>query len=126
MNHCVYCGEAIPPELKQGFQEPEALRWVDRPTLPAEASRKLEMMKVVPLETRKSAPNFVVVAGIVSIPIFAVIFYLTYTMLRQLSPTSGFLILLAGVAVVGYLVSVFVKASRNKVNRTGSAAARRP
>jgi hypothetical protein len=112
LDHCVYCGEAFPAELKQGFQEPEALKWVERPPLPAEVSRKLEMMKVVPMETRKPARNFVAIAGIVSIPIFGAIFYLTYTMLRQLSPATSLLILAAGVGVVAYLVYVFAKARK--------------
>ncbi|MFY9550949.1 MAG: hypothetical protein WAU32_07350 [Thermoanaerobaculia bacterium] len=112
MDHCVYCGEAFPAELKQGFQEPEALKWVERPGLPPDVTRKLEMMKVVPLETRKPARNFVAIAGVVSIPIFGAIFYLTYTMLKQLSPTSSLLILVAGIGVVAYLVYIFAKARK--------------
>ena len=112
MDHCVYCGEAFPAELKQGFREPEALKWVERPGLPPDVTRKLEMMKVVPLEARKPARNFVAIAGVVSIPIFGAIFYLTYTMLKQLSPTSSLLILVAGIGVVAYLVYIFAKARK--------------
>jgi hypothetical protein len=110
LNHCVYCGEAFPAELKQGFQEPEALKWVERPALPADVSRKLEMMKVVPDTGKKPARNFVAIAGVISIPIFGAIFYLTYTLLKQLSPTTSFLILVAGAGVIGYLAYTFFKA----------------
>jgi hypothetical protein len=48
--HCVYCGAAFPPGLKDGFEEPEGLKWVERPGIPADAARKLEMMKFVPLD----------------------------------------------------------------------------
>jgi len=113
MNHCVYCGEAIPAELKAGFQEPEALKWVERPALPADVHRQLEMMKVVPLEARKPNRNVIKIAGFVSIPIFAVLIYLTYRMMRQLSAATSTLILVAGVAVLGYLAYTFVKASKN-------------
>ena len=40
--HCIYCGTAFPPGFKEGFQEPEALKWVDRPAIPDDAARKLE------------------------------------------------------------------------------------
>jgi hypothetical protein len=70
------------------------------------------MMKVVPMERRRPARNFVAIAGIVSIPIFGAIFYLTYTMLRQLSPATSLLILVAGIGVVAYLVYIFAKARK--------------
>ena len=35
LNHCVYCGEAFPEDLKDGHAEPDALKWVERPGLPA-------------------------------------------------------------------------------------------
>jgi hypothetical protein len=110
LNHCIYCGETFPAELKQGFQEPEALKWVDRPALPADVSRKLEMMKVVPDAGKKPARNLVAIAGVISIPIFGAIFYLTYSLLKQLSPTTSFLILVAGIGVIGYLGYTFFKA----------------
>jgi len=49
-DHCVYCGTTFPPDFKQGFAEPEALKWVDRPEISPDAERKLEMMKVVPMD----------------------------------------------------------------------------
>jgi len=110
--HCVYCGEAFPAELKQGFEEPEALKWVERPALPADLNKKLELMRVVPMETKKKSRSLVTVVGAVSVPIFVVIFYLTWKLLRQLSPMSGLMIMGAGVMVVGYLVWTFVKARK--------------
>lgn len=112
LDHCVYCGEAFPADLKQGFAEPEALKYVERPPLPADVSKKLEMMKVVPSQAPRKSKNFLAIAGLVAIPIFGAIFYLTYTMLRQLSPTSSILILVAGIGVVAYLVWIFSRARR--------------
>jgi len=112
MNHCVYCGEAIPAELKASFQEPEALKWVERPGLPADVHRQLEMMKVVPMESRKPARNVAKIAGFVSIPIFAVLIYLTYTLMKQLSPGVGVLILIGGAGILGYIAYAIAKASK--------------
>lgn len=112
LNHCVYCGENFPAELKEGFSEPEALKWIERPALPVDVSKKLEMMKVIPLETVKKSRSLVTIAGILSIPIFAAVFYLTWTLIRQLSPASGVLIGIAGIGVVGYLVWTVWKARR--------------
>jgi hypothetical protein len=112
LDHCIYCGEAFPADLKHGFAEPEALKWVERPGLPADASRKLEMMKVVPVDTRRKSRSFFAIAGLVSIPIFGAIFYLTYSMLKQLSPTFSLLILVSGIGVVAYLVWIFTRASK--------------
>lgn len=112
LNHCVYCGEAFPADLKEGFEAPVALKWVERPALPADVSKKLEMMKVVPSQAPRKNRNLMAVAGLVSIPIFGAIFYLTYSMVRQLSPTTSFLILVAGAGLIGYLGWTFYKARR--------------
>src|SRR5205823_3698567 len=48
LQHCLYCGETLPSQLKEGFQPPEALKWVERPELPAEVSKTFAMMKLVP------------------------------------------------------------------------------
>ena len=112
LNHCIYCGENFPAELKEGFSEPEALKWIERPALPVDVSKKLEMMKVVPQETAKKSLSLVTIAGILSVPIFAGLFYLTWTLIRQLSPASGVLIGIAGIGVVGYLVWTVWKARR--------------
>ncbi len=107
LDHCVYCGEAFPAELKQGFEAPEALKWVERPALPPDASRKLEMMKVVPAGERKKSRSVVAVAGVLSVPLFVAIFYLLYTMVRQLSPSTSLLVLVGGAGFVAYLAWIF-------------------
>jgi hypothetical protein len=112
LKHCVYCGETLPEDLKEGFTEPPGLKWVERPGLPADVSKKLEMMKVVPTDRPNKSKNFVAIAGLISIPIFGAIFYLAYTMLKRLSPTAGLLILVAGLGVIGYLVWTFRKARK--------------
>jgi hypothetical protein len=112
LEHCVYCGEAFPPGFKEGFEEPDALKWIERPPLPADASKKLELMKVVPIEGRRKTRPMLAVAGLVSIPLFGAIFYLTFSLLRKLSPTAGLLVLAGGAGVLGYLVWIFARAAR--------------
>lgn len=110
LDHCVYCGEAFPADLKQGHAEPEALKWVERPALPADVNKKLQLMKVVPAASRSKTRNFVAIAAMVSIPIFAVIFFLTYRMLQRFSPVAGLAVIVAGLGSIGYLVWIFNKA----------------
>ncbi len=110
LDHCVYCGEAFPADLKQGHAEPETLKWVERPALPADVTKKLQLMKVVPSEPRRKGASFLAIAALVSIPIFAVIFFLTYRMLHQFSPVAGLAVIVGGVGVIGYLVWIFNRA----------------
>ena len=113
LDHCVYCGEAFPADLKEGFTAPEALKWVERPALPADISKKLEMMKVVvPSQAPGKSRSFLAVAAIVSIPIFGALFWLTYRMLRQLSPATSLLVLVGGAGVLGYLGWIFYRARK--------------
>jgi len=102
MNHCVYCGEVFPADWKAGFAEPEALKWVDRPEIPADAVKKLEMMKVVPMDERPKGRGIVLLAGL-SIPIFAGLFYLIYRIVERYSPATANLVLVAGAGFLGYL-----------------------
>ena len=94
------------------MEEPEALKWVERPAVPADLNKKLELMRFVPMETKKKSRSLVTFVGAVSVPIFVVIFYLMWKLLRQLSPMSGLMIMGAGVMVIGYLVWTFVKARK--------------
>jgi hypothetical protein len=112
LDHCVYCGEAFPAELKEGFAEPEGLKWIERPVLPPDLSKKLEMMRVVSTGPPRKSRNLMAIAGVVSIPIFGALFYVAYTLIRQLSPGTSLLILIAGVGAIGYLVSVFLRARK--------------
>ena len=102
MNHCVYCGEVFPPEWKAGLPEPESLKWVDRPEIPASAAKQLEMMKVIPMEGGKKGRGVALLAGL-SIPIFAGLFSLIYRILGRYSATTANLILVVGVGFLAYL-----------------------
>ena len=112
LDHCVYCGEAFPAELKQGHEAPDGLKWVERPALPTDLSKKLELMKVVPIEAGRKSRSLVTVIGLLSLPIFAAIFYLLYTMVRRLSPGTSLVILLAGAGFVAYLAWTFARARK--------------
>jgi hypothetical protein len=112
LEHCVYCGEAFPAEWKQGFEEPDGLKWVERPALPKDLSKKLELMKVVPIEARRKSRSLVTIVGLLSLPIFAAIFYLLYTMVRRLSPGTSLVVLLAGAGFVAYLAWIFARARK--------------
>jgi hypothetical protein len=110
--HCVYCGAAFPPGFKDGLAEPEGLKWVERPAIPPEAARKLEMMKVVPLEGRATRRSLPVWIGLVSLPIFAVVFFLLYSLLRRYMPGAAGLLLFVEAAILAYLGWTFYRASR--------------
>jgi hypothetical protein len=112
LDHCVYCGEAFPAELKQGHEAPDGLKWVERPALPTDLSKKLELMKVVPIEAGRKGRSLVTVIGLLSLPIFAAIFYLLYTMVRRMSPGTSLVVLLAGAGFVGYLAWIFARARK--------------
>jgi len=109
-DHCVYCGAAFPPDFKQGFEEPEALKWIERPEIPPDAARKLEMMKVVPLDGGPKARSLPALVGLLSLPIFAVLFYLVSSLLRRYSPAASALVLVAGAGFLGYLVWILRRA----------------
>jgi len=47
--------------------------------------------------------------GLIAVPIFGAMFYLAYSLIRQLSPSSAILISVAGVVGIGYVVSVFFR-----------------
>jgi hypothetical protein len=112
LDHCVYCGESFPADLKDGHEAPAGLRWVERPALPTDLSRKLELMKVTPIEARRPNRSLLTTLGVVSIPIFGVIFYLLSTMVRRISSGLSWIVLLGGAGFIGYLISVFVKAAK--------------
>jgi hypothetical protein len=110
--HCVYCGAAFPPGFKDGFEEPEGLKWVERPALPPEAARKLEMMKVVPLEGKPESRSLPVWIGLVTLPIFAVVFFLLYLNLRRYMPSVAGLVLVVEAGILGYLAWIFYRARK--------------
>ena len=103
-DHCVYCGATFPADFKQGLPEPEALKWVDRPGIPPDAERKLEMMKVVPMDRAGKGKSLPAVVGLLSIPVFALLFYFLSVMLRRFSPLAASAVLASGAAFLGYLL----------------------
>jgi len=112
LDHCVYCGERFPDGFREGYEEPAALRWVERPAVPPEATRQLEMMKVVSFEKEPRSRSFGAVLGLLSLPFFAVIFYLLYGMVARTSPASAVLVVVAGLGFVGYLAWTFFRSRR--------------
>ena len=111
LDHCIYCGETFPAGLKEGFEEPAGLQWVERPALPTDLSKKLALM-TIPTDGRRKSRSLVATIGILSVPIFGAIFYLLNTMIRRLSPGISLVILAAGAGFLGYLVWIFVRASK--------------
>jgi hypothetical protein len=104
LDHCVYCGAAFPPGFREGFPEPEALKWIDRPGLPPDLAKQLEVMKIVPFDPiRKPRSLVLAIAGFL-IPVFGVVFYLIFALLRRYSPLLAVAVLLGGAALVFYLV----------------------
>jgi threonine dehydrogenase-like Zn-dependent dehydrogenase len=69
-------------------------------------------MKVVPIEAGRKGRSLVTVIGLLSLPIFAAIFYLLYTMVRRMSPGTSLVVLLAGAGFVGYLAWIFARARK--------------
>ena len=69
-------------------------------------------MKVVPIESGRKSRSLVTVIGLLSLPIFAAIFYLLYTMVRRLSPGTSLVVLLAGAGFVAYLAWIFARARK--------------
>lgn len=109
LDHCVYCGQVFPEGLRDGFAEPEALKWVERPSIPPDAARQLEMMKVIPFEKEKRSRSLVLAATFLSVPIFGAVFFLLYSLLSRYSPSSAVVVLIGGVGFLAYLVWMLAK-----------------
>jgi|SRR5687767_8336883 len=111
--HCVYCGEAFPPDLKEGFDEPESVKWIERPAIPQDAARQLELLKVLPWEAKKKRPSraLVFAAGF-SVAAFTGIFVLLFLLLRRQMPSLAVLVVFVGIGFIGYLVWTFSRAHR--------------
>ncbi len=112
--HCIYCGEVFPPDLKDGHSEPEALKWVERPAIPSEAAKQLELMKFLPGDVRVTprSRRAIALAGALSLTAFAVVFVLVYLLLKRSAPPASGFVLVFGGAFVGYLAWVFLRAYR--------------
>ncbi|HEY7864338.1 MAG TPA: hypothetical protein VIE39_11785 [Thermoanaerobaculia bacterium] len=103
LDHCVYCGTALPPDFREKYPEPEALRRTEIKELPPEAARQLELMKVLPSEKPSKSRTILFAMGLVTIPVFAILFYLMYSILSRYSPGSAWVVGLAALAFFGYL-----------------------
>ena len=90
------------------------MKWVDRPAIPPDAARKFEMMKVIPIEgaARGQARSLPVWIGLLSLPVFAVLFYLLYTIVRRYMPGAAGIVLVVGAGFLGYLAWAFYKARK--------------
>ena len=104
LDHCVYCGEKFPENIREGFAEPEALKFVERPSVPADAAKQLEMMKYVELGRKKKPSNVGRSLALLALPVFVVIFYLIYRIASRFVPYAGLLVVVLGLALVGYVV----------------------
>ena len=111
-DHCVYCGEKFPDGFRDGFEEPAALQWIERPAVPPDATRQLEMMKVIGFDKEPKARPSGTLFGLLSLPVFAVIFYMLYRLVARTSAASATLIVLAGLGFIGYLAWSFFRARR--------------
>lgn len=111
--HCVYCGETFPPDLKEGFAEPESVKWIERPAIPQDAARQLELLKVLPWEGKKKSPRRAVVfAAGVSVAAFTGIFVILFQILRRQMPFLAIPVVLVGIGFIGYLVWMFSRLYR--------------
>jgi hypothetical protein len=117
LQHCVYCGETFPPDLKEGHAEPEALKWVERPGIPTDAAKQLELMKFLPggPKTATRSRPALLLAGAISIIAFSVVFVLLFLVLRRSMPSGAGIVLFIGVGFLAYLAWVFLRASRRGV-----------
>ncbi len=112
LDHCVYCGERFPEGFREGFEAPAALQFVERPDVPADATRQLELMKVVSFDKEPKSRSFGAVFGLLSLPIFAVIFYLLYSLVARTSPATAGLVVVAGLGFLGFLAWSFLRSRR--------------
>ena len=117
LDHCVYCGEAFPVDLKAGFTAPEALKWVERPAIPTDAAKQLELMKFLPggPKTATRSRPALLLAGAISIIAFSVVFILLFLVLRRSIPSGAGIVLFVGVGFLAYLAWVFLRASRRGI-----------
>lgn len=107
----MYCGTAFPAELKKGFPEPDTLKWVERPGIPPEAARQLELLKVIPDEVRRPR-SLLLAAALLSVPLFGAVFYMLHRLVARYSAAGSVLVLLAGGGFLAYLVWTLLRSSR--------------
>jgi hypothetical protein len=113
LDNCVYCGTALPPDFREKFPEPDALKLVEARPLPPEAAKQLELMKVMPTGGNPGKSRTLMLAvGLLSLPVFAILFYMMYAILSRYSPGSAWVVMVAAAAFFGYLAWTAIKARR--------------
>lgn len=90
------------------------MKWIERPAIPSDAARQLELLKVLPWEVKKKRPRRVLVfAAGFSVAAFAGIFVLLFLMLQRQMPSLAVPVALVGAVFIGYLIWTFSRAHRN-------------
>jgi VIT1/CCC1 family predicted Fe2+/Mn2+ transporter len=113
LDHCIYCGEKFPENIREGFTEPEALKFVQRPAVSADGARQLEMMKYVEIGARPKQKTTVAAAlALLTLPVFAGIFYMLYRLVSRTYPSFAILIVVAGIVLLGYVGWTVAKSAR--------------
>ena len=113
LNHCVYCGETFPENIREGFTEPEALQFVERPAVPPDAAKQLEMMRYVEVGARPKQNTTIAVAlALLALPIFGGIFFMLYRLVSRTFPSFAFLVVVAGLALLAYVGWAVAKSAR--------------
>jgi VIT1/CCC1 family predicted Fe2+/Mn2+ transporter len=113
LDHCIYCGEKFPENIREGFTEPEALKFVERPAVSSDAARQLEMMKYVEIGAKPKQKTSVAAAlALLTLPVFAGIFYMLYRLVSRAYPSFAILIVVAALLFLGYLGWSVAKSAR--------------
>ena len=104
LDHCIYCGEKFPENIREGFTEPETLKFVERPAVSSDAARQLEMMKHVEIGAKpKQKTKIAAALALLTLPVFAAIFYMLYRLVSRAFPSFAILIVVAALLVLGYV-----------------------
>lgn len=114
LDHCIYCGEKFPENLREGFTEPESLKFVERPQVPSDAAKQLEMLKYVEIGAAARPHNRRIGLFLVglALPVLFGLFYMLYRVLSHWLPSSaGFLVGAIGLVVLGVVGWAVARAS---------------
>lgn len=113
LDHCVYCGEKFPENIREGFTEPEALQFVERPAVPSDAARQLEMLRYVEIGAKpKQKTKVAAVLALLTLPVFAGIFTMLYRLVARAFPQFAILVVVAALLLLGYVGWIVAKAAR--------------
>jgi hypothetical protein len=103
LDHCVYCGEKFPEDIREGFNDPEALKFLQRPDVSPDAAKQLEMMKWVETGSEKKPRAIGAAFALLTLPVFLVIFYLLYRLLSRASLMGGTVVIVVALVFFGYV-----------------------